>query len=186
VNLTGMMRSFAFVARARGDDAALIREMRRVVRSVDPDMPIVGPMRMTDVAATSIAGRRFNTYLIATFALLALALASVGIYGLVAYSVVQRSREIGVRLALGALPGSVIRLVIGQGARLAAVGIVIGLAGALALTRAMQSLLFDVSPFDVTSFASAAALLLLVAVLASLLPAWRASRTDPQAVMRAD
>ncbi|MFI5228857.1 MAG: ADOP family duplicated permease [Gemmatimonadales bacterium] len=186
VNVTGMMRSFSFVARGRGDDAALVRDMRRVVRSIDPDMPVVGPTRMTDIAGTSLAGRRFNTYLIAAFALLALALASVGIYGLVAYSVVQRSREIGVRLALGALPASVVRLVIGQGARLACVGIAIGLAGALALTRVMRSLLFDVSPFDIVSFASAALLLLAVAVLASLLPAWRASRTDPQAVMRAD
>ncbi|HXD49391.1 MAG TPA: ABC transporter permease [Gemmatimonadaceae bacterium] len=186
VNVTGMMRSFAFVARGRGDDAALVRGMRRIVRAIDPDMPVVGPTRMTDIAGSSLAGRRFNTYIIAAFALLALALASVGIYGLVAYSVVLRTREIGVRLALGALPGSVVRLVIGQGARLALVGIVVGLAGALVLTRLMRTLLFNVSPFDVVSFASAALLLLAVAVLASLLPAWRASRTDPQAVMRAD
>ena len=185
-NLTGMMRSFAFVARARGNDGTLMRDLSRAVRRIDPDMPIVGPTRMADVIDLSMADRRFNTYLLGAFALLALVLASVGIYGLIAYAVVQRTREIGVRLALGALPGGVVRLVLGQAARLAAAGVAIGLVGALGLTRVMRSLLFEVSPFDVVSFAAAAGLLLGVAVLASLLPAWRASRTDPQTVMRAE
>ena len=141
---------------------------------------------MTDIIDLSIADRRFNTYLLGAFAALALALASVGIYGLIAYSVIQRSREIGVRLALGALPGDVVRLVLGQGTRLATVGVVFGLLASLAFTRVMRTLLFEVSPFDVVSFASASALLLGVAVVASLIPAWRAARTDPQTVMRAE
>lgn len=185
-NVTGMMRTFDFVVRSRGDERTLMRDLRHTVRKIDPEMPIVGPRRMSDVIDVSIADRRFNTYLLGAFALLALALASVGIYGLIAYSVLQRAREIGVRLALGALPRDVVRLVLGQGTRLATIGIVIGLAGALALTRIMRTLLFGVSPFDVVSFAGAAVLLLAVAVIASLLPAWRAARTDPQLVIRAE
>ena len=186
VNLTGMLRSIAFVARASGSDASLARAMRGVVRAIDPDMPIVGPRLMDDVVDTSMADRRFNTYLLGAFALLALMLAATGIYGLIAYAVVQRTREIGVRLALGALPSDVVRLVLRDGARLAGIGIVLGLAGALSLTRVIRTLLFHVSPFDPVSFAGAAALLLAVAVAASLLPAWRAARTDPQLAMRAE
>ena len=184
-----MMRSFAFVARARGNDGhdgTLMHDITRVLRDIDPEIPMVGPRLMTDVIGVSLAGRRFNTYLLGAFALLALVLSSVGIYGLIAYLVVQRSREIGVRLALGALPRDVVRLVLTQGTRLAAAGVLLGLAGALALTRIMRTVLFEVSPFDVVSFAGAAALLLAVAVAASLLPAWRAARTDPQLAMRSD
>jgi putative ABC transport system permease protein len=181
-----MMRSFAFAVRGAGTEPPSTRDILRAVRSVDPDMPIAGPRLMTDVIDLSIADRRFNTYLLGTFALLALALAAVGIYGLIAYSVVQRRREIGVRLALGALPGDVVRLVLWQGARLALVGIAIGLAGALALTRVMRTLLFEVSPFDAVSFGSAAIVLLAIATLGSLLPAWRAARTDAQMVIRSE
>ena len=186
VNVTGMMRSLAFVARTSGPDASVERAIRGIVRAIDPDMPIVGPRLMTDVIDSSVAGRRFNTYLLGAFALLALALAATGIYGLIAYSVMQRTREIGVRLALGALPRDVVRLVLGDGARLAGVGIVLGLAGALSLTRLMRTLLFHVSPFDPLSFAAASGILLAVAIAASLLPAWRASRTDPQTAMRVE
>jgi hypothetical protein len=105
---------------------------------------------------------------------------------LMAFAVVQRTREIGIRLAIGATPGDVLRLVVGQGARVAAAGVVIGLAGALVLTRAMRTLLFDVSPLDPLAFVTAALLLLGVATLASYLPARRAARIDPQAAIRAD
>jgi putative ABC transport system permease protein len=185
-NLNGMMRSFAFLVRVSGNEGIVMRDIGRVVRTVDPDMPIIGPKSMTDIVYVSMADRRFNTYLLGAFALLALALASVGIYGLIAYTVVQRSREIGVRLALGALPGDVLWLVLRQGTGLAAVGVALGLLGALALTRVMRTLLFEVSPFDLVSFASAAGVLLGVAVVASLLPARRAAHTDPQTVMRAE
>lgn len=185
-NLNGMLRSIAFVARSNGGDASLERTMRGVVRAIDPSMPIVGPRLMDDLVDTSMDDRRFNTYLLGTFALLALLLAATGIYGLIAYAVVQRTREIGVRLALGALPGDVVRLVLGDGARLAAIGIVIGLVGALSLTRLIRTLLYHVSPFDPLSFAIAAVLLLAVALAASVVPAWRAARTDPQVAMRAE
>ena len=185
-NLTGMLRSIAFVARAEGGDASVVRGIRGIVRGIDPDMPIVGPRLMEDVVDTSMADRRFNTYLLGAFALLALMLAATGIYGLIAYAVVQRTREIGVRLALGAVPGDVVRLVLRDGARLAVVGIMIGSLGALSLTRVIRTLLFHVSPFDPVSFAGAAGLLLAVAIAASFLPAWRAARTDPQVAMRAD
>ena len=186
VNLTGMARSMSFVVRTKGGDAGVTRELTRAVRALDPEMPIVGPRPMTSLVYASLADRRFNTYLLGAFALLALLLAAVGVYGLIAYMVVQRSREMGVRLALGALPGDLVRLVVAQGVRLALFGIVIGLAGALALTRVIRTLLFDTSPFDPTAFAVAAALLAAVAAVASLVPAWRASRTDPQVAMRAD
>jgi predicted permease len=186
VNLTGMMRSMSFVARTIGGDASVVRAVRDVVRTIDPDMPIVGPRLMTDVIGASMADRRFNTYLLGAFALLALVLAAIGIYGLIAFAVVQRTREMGVRLALGAHPADLVRLVLGDGARLAGVGIVLGLLGALSLTRVMRTLLFHVSPFDPASFAGAAVLLLAVAIAASILPAWRAARTDPHVAMRAE
>ena len=186
VNLTGMLRSIAFVARTTGAEASVERAIRGVVRAIDPAMPIVGPRLMEDVIDTSMADRRFNTYLLGAFALLALVLAATGIYGLIAYAVVQRTREMGIRLALGALPRDVVRLVLSDGTRLAAIGIALGLLGALSLTRVIRTMLFHVSPFDPLSFAGAAALLLVVAIVASVVPAWRASRTDPQVAMRGD
>lgn len=186
VNLTGMARSMAFVVRTTDHDAGVTAALTHAVRAIDPEMPIVGPRPMTALIDSSVADRRFNTYLLGAFALLALVLAAVGIYGLIAYMVVQRSREMGVRLALGALPSDVTRLIVGQGVRLALVGIAIGVVCALGLTRVIRTLLFDTSPFDPTTFAAAAALLAAVAAVASLVPAWRASRTDPQVAMRAE
>jgi ABC-type antimicrobial peptide transport system permease subunit len=183
-NLNGMMRSFAFVARSNGDDGVVLREVRQAVRRIDPTMPIVGPNRMAELVATSLGDRRFNTYAIGAFAILALSLAAVGIYGLVAYLVVQRSREIGLRLALGAVPRDVLRMVIGQGAALAGTGIVVGLIATAAMARVFRSMLFGVGPFDVTSFVAAATLLFAVAIAASLIPAWRAAKMDPQATLR--
>ena len=186
VNLTGMARSMSFVVRTNGGDVGVTAALTRAVRALDPEMPLVGPRSVTALVSSSLADRRFNTYLLGAFALLALVLASVGIYGLIAYMVVERSREMGVRLALGALPSDVVRLVVGQGVRLAALGIVIGLAGALALTRVIRTLLFDTSPLDPAILTGAAVLLAAVAAFASLVPAWRASRTDPQVAMRTD
>jgi putative ABC transport system permease protein len=181
-----LLRTTSYVVRTAGEPEPLIPALRRAVRQVDPALPVVHLRPMTEVVDLSLADRRFNTFLLGAFALVALALASAGIYGLVAYSVVQRTREIGVRLAVGATPADILRLVVGQGARLAAAGVVVGFVGALALTRLLRTLLFDVSPFDPGSFVVAAALLLVVAVVASLLPAWRASRTDPQVAIRSD
>jgi predicted permease len=181
-----LVQSPAFVVRTDGDPRGVLAAVPRVLRAVDPSVPLVGLQRMTDVVDTSLASRTFNTALLAAFALLALALASIGIYGVIVYSVVQRTREIGVRIAIGAMPREILRLVVGQGVRLAGVGVIIGLAGALALTRAMRSLLFGVSPFDAPSFVAAAVVLFVVAIVAGYLPARRAAHIDPQVALRSD
>ena len=180
------LRGPGFVVRTAGDPNTVMGPVQRALRAVDPELPMVGLKRFTDAVDASIANRYFNTVLLTGFALLALTLASVGIYGLIAYSVVQRTREIGVRLAIGALPSEIVRLVLRQGTQLAAVGVTIGLVAAVTATRLLQSLLFGVTPLDLTAFAAAAALLLLVAALASYLPARRAGRIDPQVAIRAE
>jgi len=180
------MRSMAYVVRSDGDLDATMRDVSRTIRAADPALPLIGMRRLTDVVDVSVAERRFNTVLLGAFAALALVLAAVGIYGLMAYSVVQRTREIGIRLAIGATPANVLGLVVGQGARVAVAGVVIGLLGCLGLTRILGTLLFDVSPFDPIAFGVATALLLGVAALASYLPARRAARIDPQSAIRAE
>jgi putative ABC transport system permease protein len=129
---------------------------------------------------------RFRTLLLALFALLAVVLAAVGIYGVMAYSVSQRTREMGVRLALGAQPVDVTRLVVGEGLRLAVLGVAIGIAVSLMLTRIMSTLVFAISPMDPLTFAAVTALLLAIALAACLVPAHRATRADPLAVLRAE
>jgi predicted permease len=181
-----MLRGASYVVRTNGAPAALMAEVQRAVRRVDPELPIVGLRTLADVIGVSVADRLFNTVLLAAFALLALALASVGVYGLITYSVVQRTREMGVRLAIGATPLDVLRLVVGQGTRLATVGVALGLAGAFGASRLARAMLFEVSPLDPVTFAASAVLLLAVAALASLVPALRASRIDPQEAIRAE
>jgi predicted permease len=180
------VRSLVYVVRTDGDLDGAMGEVSRTIRAADPTLPLIGLRRLTDVVDVSVAERRFNTVLLGAFAVLALVLAAVGIYGLMAYSVVQRTREIGIRLAIGATPANVLSLVVGQGARVAVAGVVIGLLGCLALTRIVGTLLFDVSPFDPIAFGAAALLLLGVAALASYLPARRAARIDPQSAIRAE
>jgi Acidobacterial duplicated orphan permease len=180
------LRSAQYVVRSSGDPTSLFGAIRGAVRVADPELPIVGPRTAIDGIAKSLAGREFNTVLLGSFALLALVLAAVGIYGLMAYAVVQRTREIGVRLAIGATPLDVLRLVVGQATRVALAGVVIGVAGALLLTRIMGSLLFDVSPLDPLTFAASALTLFAIAALASFLPARRAANIDPQLAIRAE
>jgi putative ABC transport system permease protein len=179
------LRDLTFLVRTESEPSALFDAVRRAVHDADPEVPIVKLRTMDDVVALSVVGRRFNTMLLVGFASLALALAAVGIYGLMSHSVLQRTREIGIRLAIGATPGSVLGLVVGQAARLALVGVAVGLLGAIALTRVMQSLLFDVSPLDPLSLGGAALLLLAVAGLSSYVPARRASRVDPKTAIAA-
>jgi ABC-type antimicrobial peptide transport system permease subunit len=138
------------------------------------------------VVASSLARQRFNMTLIATFAVLALVLAFVGLYGVLALIVVQRRREIGVRLALGATPANVVRALLGEGLRVVAVGVLIGLAGAFALTRVLSSMLYGVSTTDGSTFAGAAVFVGLVAVLATWIPARRASQVDPRTALAAE
>ena len=130
--------------------------MRQAVRAADADLPIVGPRLVAEGVIRSLEGRSFNTALLSGFALLALVLASVGIYGLMAYAVTQRTREIGIRLAIGATSADVLRLVVGQSARLTIAGALLGLAGAGLLTRIMRGLLFGVTALDPITFAAAA------------------------------
>jgi len=179
------LRELTYVVRAERDPSALFDPVRRAVHDADPEIPVVKLRTMNDVVALSVVGRRFNTMLLVGFAALALALAAVGIYGLMAYAVLQRTREIGIRLAVGATPSNVLGLVVGQAARLALVGVGTGLLGAIALTRVMQSLLFDVSPLDPLALGGAALLLLAVAGLSSSVPALRASRVDPKTAIAA-
>jgi putative ABC transport system permease protein len=180
------MRDMAYIVRATGNPHGLFNSIRRTVREIDPAIPVLDLRSVDETVDLSVATRRFNTTLLGAFALLALVLAAVGLYGLMAYSVVQRTREIGIRLAIGATPTDVLQLVVGQAARIAGVGILIGLVGALGLTRIMRTLLFDVSPLDPATFTAAAALLLGIASLASYIPARRAARIDPQSAIRAD
>ena len=181
-----LMRSASYVVRTRGEPGAAFGAIREAVKSADPELPIVGPHSVAEGVAGSLAGREFNTMLLGSFAILALVLAAAGIYGLMAHAVTQRTREIGIRLAIGATPMDVLRLVVGQTARIASVGLAIGLIGALSLTRVMQAMLFDVSPLDPTTFVGAALLLFGIAVLAGYLPARRAAAIDPQSAIRAD
>jgi predicted permease len=184
--VNGALRNIAVIVRTRGEPMALAGAVRRAVREVDPELPIAELTDASTAAFSTVASRRFGVLLLAGFATLGLLLTAVGIYGQMAYSVTQRQREIGVRLAIGATPAGVLRLVVGQGVRMALIGIAVGVAGALALAQLLQRLLFGVSPLDVPTFALAVATLLSVCVAATWLPAWRASRVDPALAMRAD
>ena len=161
------LRSAQYVVRVASDPSSVFASMRQAVRGADADLPIVGPRLVADGVAGSLAGRTFNTALLSGFALLALALAAVGIYGLMAYAVTQRTREIGIRLAIGATSGDVLRLVVTNGARIALTGVALGVVGALGVTRLLRTQLFDVSPLDPAAFLASAAVLLGVAILAT-------------------
>ncbi len=176
----------AVVVRTRGDPAALARAVRTAVQAVDPTQPVTSLSTMEQVVATSTAQRRLALLLFGAFALVALVLAVAGIYGVLAGAVAERTREIGVRTALGATPGAILLMVLLQGARLAGIGLVIGLAGALLLGRFLRSLLFGVGTADPLTLLGVAALLATVAIAACLLPAMRAVGIDPMAALRAD
>ena len=174
------------ILRTRGDPAAAAPALKQLVRSLDPDLPLRDVLTVEAMMAESVAAPRFNMTLLSAFAGLALVLAAVGLYGVIAYSVSQRTREIGVRMALGARPGSVQRLVVAEGMRPALVGVALGVAMALGLGRALAGMLHDVSPRDPATLAGVSALLIVVALLACLLPARRAARVDPMVAIRAE
>jgi putative ABC transport system permease protein len=176
--------SMWIVAQAEGDPSHITPVARQIVREIDPALPAYSMIPLTKVVSDSVGQRRFSMLLLASFALLALFLAAVGIYGVVAYSVSQRTQEIGVRLAIGAERRDVLTLVVGGGMKLALAGVVIGLAGAMALSRYIATMLFNVTPFDPTSYAATAAGLLAIAALACYVPARRAMNLDPLAAIR--
>jgi predicted permease len=172
------------VVRAEGDPAAIMGPIRRAVAAVEPRDVIFGERTMNDVVSSSFAARRLTMILLSAFAALALALACVGIYGVISYLVGQRTREIGVRIALGAQRAEVMRLVLNEGARMALLGVAIGAVAALGLARLMAGELFGVTPHDPLTFAGVAALLMVVAIVACYIPARRAMRVDPMVAMR--
>jgi ABC-type antimicrobial peptide transport system permease subunit len=165
---------------------ALLPLVRSEVLAMDKDLPLANPRTLEQVIAESLGERRFQTTLLTAFGLIALLLASVGIYGVVAYTVAQRSKEIGIRMALGAQGSSVLKMVMGAALRLALLGVGIGLVGAFAVTAALRSSLYGVSATDPVTFAAVSLLLLGIAALASWAPARRATRVDPMVSLRAE
>ena len=172
------------VIRSAGDPAALAPAVREAVLAVDPDEATAAFQTMTDVVSISAAGDRFNALLLGAFGAIALVLTAAGIFGVLSYLVTQRTREIGLRVALGAQPRDVLGVIIGHGMRLALVGLAIGLAAAVALTRWMSSFLYDVKPADPLTFAAVTALLSATAFAACYFPARRAMRVDPMVALR--
>jgi predicted permease len=179
-------RVASLVVRGRGDQTALAPAVRQAVWSVDKDEPIVRVATMDGLLAASAAERQFALILFEAFALAALVLAAAGIYGVLSGSVAERTREIGVRSALGASRGGILALVLGQGLRLTALGVAIGLAAAAVASRAIAAMLFGVSSLDPVTYLSVVALLVAVSAIACGVPAWRASRLDPVKTLRAE
>ncbi len=180
----GLSTNMNFVVRSDGDPQALASGIRTAVREVDPSLPVYGLRPMSEVVGRSLVQPRFLSLLLATFSVIALFLAAIGIYGVMAYSVAQRTQEIGVRMALGAQRFHVLHLVFGQGFVLLLVGTVIGLAGAFALTRLMRTLLFEITPTDPLTYSGVVVLLAAVALLACYIPARRATKVDPLVALR--
>lgn len=172
------------VVRTSGDAAALLPAIRREIRAFDRDLPIVRMSTMEDLVGTSVAGRRLNAVLLGLFGGVALVLSLIGTYGVISYGVAQRTQEIGIRAALGARAGDVLRLVLGRAMRLTVTGIVVGLVGAFLLTGVLRELLYGVEPHDPATFGTIAVLLAAVSVIASYIPTRRALRVDPMRALR--
>ena len=176
--------NLAVVVKTTSDPAALLATMRQQVAQLDPALPIFGISTMKEMHDHNVAPGRLNLLLLGAFAVLALVLASIGLYGLLSFTVTQRQREIGVRMALGAQRRDVLNFVVGQGMRLVLTGVFIGLLGCLALTRVLTSVLFKVEPTDPLTFVTVTLSLCVVALLACYIPARRATRIDPMVALR--
>jgi putative ABC transport system permease protein len=181
----GLLRTVNVVVRSTRDSTALMSDARRVIQAIDPSLP-VATQGLSEMIGDSDKPQRFSMTVMTAFAGLALLLASLGIYGVLANAVAQQTHEIGVRVALGATTFDVMWMVFGRALTLMGLGLAIGIAAALGLTRTMSNLLFEVRPTDVISFAGAIAGLAAIAVLASLVPAWRAARVDPIVALRTE
>jgi putative ABC transport system permease protein len=180
------LSSMNVVMHTTREPMAVVADARRVIHELDPDLAVAQVKTLDEVVAESVAQPRFYMTLLTAFAVIAILLSAIGIYGVVAYLVGQRSREIGVRIALGASRGTVVRMVVREAVIMAAAGIGVGLVGALALTRLMGALLFDLKPTDPVTYLAVTGVLGALALLASSLPALRASRIDPVLAMRGE
>ncbi len=176
----------SLAVRTSGDPLQMVAAVRGQVWAGDKDQPVTNIETMERLMAKSVAPRRFNLLLLGVFALVGLALAAVGLYGVMSYTVTQRTREIGVRMAMGAQTGDVLGLVVGEGMKLALIGALLGLGGALALTRLLKTSLFEVSATDPLTFFVIAAALIIVALLACWIPGRRAAKVDPMVALRID
>jgi putative ABC transport system permease protein len=177
---------FTLVVRTTGDPLAAVPAIRAQVRSLDAEQPVFEIASMDQLLSSMVAQRRFSMTLLVTFAALALVLGVVGVYGVTSYLVAQRTREVGVRLALGAQPAQVVGMVVRQGMVVAAIGLGVGLAGALVAGRLMTGLLYGVSPYDAATLAAVAAVIALATLVANWLPALRAAHVDPLTALRSD
>jgi predicted permease len=175
---------FVLLARAADDPASLITPIRQAVAQIDGLQPVYNVQTLSQIVSASVADRRLATLLLSAFAGVALVLAAIGIGGVISYAVSQRTREIGLRIALGSRPQEVTRLVVGQGVRLAALGLGFGVPAALALSRFLRTQLYGVAPTHPLAYALAAAAVVGVAIAASWIPAWRATRVSPMEALR--
>jgi putative ABC transport system permease protein len=174
----------SFVVRTRLDPAGMVEAIRKQINAVDPDLPVLENATVEELVDRSAASSRFETRLLAGFACLALLLAAIGIYGVVAYGVSQRTQEIGIRRALGASPPHILRIVLGRNVPYLLAGLTLGIAGSLASTRILTSLLYDTAPRDPLILFLAPALLAAIALLASYLPARKAIAVEPSVALR--
>jgi putative ABC transport system permease protein len=172
------------VVRTAGDATRFRAAIQKEIRAIDPEQPVSDVRTLKEVVARSIARPRFNTLLLTIFAAVALVLASVGLYGVMNYSATQRTHEVGIRMALGATRADIMKLVVGNGMMLTVIGIGIGVAASLVLTRVMASLLFGVTATDIPTFLSVSVVLAGVALVANYIPARRATRVNPVIALR--
>jgi putative ABC transport system permease protein len=172
------------IVKTRIDPRTMVAQVRAAVAAIDPEQPMADVRTMDEWMARSLEGRRAPMLLLVLFGAVALTLSAIGIYGVLAFGVAQRAREFGIRQALGADPRTIVALVLGQGMRTTAIGILLGLAGAVALTRYLQSLLFGVGSYDLSVYAGVTLLLVCVALAACYLPARRATRVAPTVALR--
>src|SRR5262249_36138265 len=179
-------RSVALVVRSATEPSSVVSIIEAIVRDLDRDLPLFQVRTMEQMLDSSIARERMSMLIFAVFAIVALALASVGLYGVVAHSVPERRHEIGVRMALGAESHHVLGLVVRQGLSMAVVGAAIGVSGAFAVSRWIQALLFGITATDPATFAAVVTMLLAVATIACCIPAWRGTRVDPTTALRAE
>ena len=184
---TGARNSPSLVVRTNvANPSAVTSQVRGELAALDNSVPLTNVRTFDEYVSTSLARPRFNALLLSIFAVTALVLTAIGIYGVMAYSVAQRTNEIGIRIALGAAQSSIFRLVVGQAMGLVAISVVVGLSGAFAMTRLLQSLLFGVDAWDPLTFSGVIVLIALVAFLAAWFPARRASTVDPIIALRAE